>query len=217
MKAEGGVISRYFAHHDGVDDGSRDGQESQQHTPITTDRIVATTHQGEGKDARRRDEDTDDIVLSDPFAQQYRSKERTEQRRGGEQGLGYRRTIERIVGKGLEHVIEKRLAEAGDQEKRNIFSLQFLQAQERTLATDKTDQEHEQHRRHEAQDDERERRQYGQGMLDSNAAHRPDDHRGDQSDDGHVLCVIPAKRHTAAWVSFNRRSVSSPRGREVSG
>ena len=136
--------------------------------------------QRKGKDTGCGDEDTEDIEPRDAFAQQYCGKEGTEQRRGGEQRLGNRGTMKRVVGKRLQQIIEKRLAEAGDEEEWQVTQLEQLESEEGTATAEEADEQHQQDRRHKTQDDERERRQDSQRMLDSDAADRPDDHRDDE-------------------------------------
>ena len=101
------------------------------------------------------------MVFGHLLAQQHRRKNRTEQRTRGEQRLGDRRTVERIVGEGLQKVIQERLAEARDEEQRQVSPLESLQAEQGVLAAYKTDDQHQQYRRYKAQNNHRERRQNG--------------------------------------------------------
>ena len=116
--------------------------------------------------------------------------------------------MKRVVGKRLQQIIEKRLAEAGDEEEGQVTQLEPLESEEGTATAEEADEQHQQDRRHKTQDDERERRQDSQRMLDSDAADRPDDHRDDECADRQKCGPIPAKRHRAQIVFSNCLVVS---------
>ena len=132
--------------------------------------------EGEDEDTEGGDEDAEDVVARDAFAEQDSRKNRCNERTGGEECFCNRGTIEGTIGEGLQQIIEEGLTKTRDEEYRQVGQLHFLQTKKRMIATNKADEKHQQYGRYEPHNDHCERRQNEQGVLDGDTADRPNEH-----------------------------------------
>lgn len=101
----------------GVKNRHRNRQERQEHSPRVAERERVGELHGDEKHAYRRDENAEQGLTADAFADSQESENGREEWAGAQQGFSNGGRREELVGVGLSEVVEERLQEACEEEK----------------------------------------------------------------------------------------------------
>ena len=173
---QGIVFGRDTAENNGIEYRSRDRRKGKGDTPRVADTEIGRPHQHKQKHADGRDNNPHDIVPRNALMQDDGSKERRQDRTGGEQRLGDSGRRESVVTERLQNIVQERLKNTAQDKERQVPLIHPLQAEHLALAGAESDQEHQQHRQRKTNDNHCHRGHCDKGFLDSNTRCRPDKH-----------------------------------------